>query len=327
MAKHILHRAAQSVENWLESRRGPQDSTRVIDPYIGYTTTQALILRGRVLTSKQRGKATADQSKWTNFRQMTSLFLTDEVADAEVNCDGITARTDDEGYFTLTLPATSTVGWVEKPVTLNNGEDETTCTALAHNPDARLLVISDIDDTVMQTGAYSLVRNIWTSLTGNALTRKIFPDATRFMETMSQDGLNPIYYVSSSPWNLHQFLQSIFERNGLIMGPMFLRDYGISETQFITGTHGDHKGASIDAILNGVDIPKAVLVGDTGQHDPFVYRDAIARHPNRIKAVVFRQAGPPDTKTQAAIKEIAGLGVPVLRGSSFSGFAETILAQ
>jgi phosphatidate phosphatase APP1 len=327
MIKHVLHRTAQSLENWLESKRGPQSAARVIEPYIGYTTTEALILRGRVLTATRRGVATANQSKVANFRQMTSLFLTNEVADAEVICDGVTARTDEEGYFTLTLPHTDDTGWIEKTVQMKDREDHAVCRALAPDPAARFAVISDIDDTVMETGAYSLARNLWTSLTGNAMTRNVYPDAVRFMGLMSDDGLNPIYYVSSSPWNLHHFLQTVFERNGLVPGPTFLRDLGISETQFIKGTHGDHKGASIDAILNGTGIGQAVLVGDTGQHDPTVYLDVIKRHPTRIKAVVLRQAGGPDSHTQSIIKEIAAQGVPVLRGSSFSGFAETILAQ
>lgn len=329
MSRNVLHKTALKLERLADRVwRRRQPATRIIEPYIGYGTRDAVILRGRVLTALRRGAPKPQQSSLTNLRQMVSLFMTDEVSGVEVQCQNMSAQTDEEGYFTLILPPSFDNGWVEHTVSLADHETTTTCAALIPNPKAQFIVISDIDDTVLKTGAYSLARNLWTSMTGNAMTRHIFPDAVTFMNKMSQNGLNPIFYVSSSPWNLHHFLEEIFERTGLVRGPKFLRDLGISETQFITGTHGDHKGTSIDAILNGSEITGAVLVGDTGQHDPFVYRDAIKRHPNRIKFIVLRQVGRgPNAKAQAAIKEIAALGVPVLRGSSFSGFAETIFAQ
>jgi phosphatidate phosphatase APP1 len=329
MIRNTLHRTAIHLERIADRLwQRKQSKTREIEPYIGYATLDALILRGRVLTALRRSDANPDQSKLRNTRQMLSMFLTDEVADVEVSCQNVTARSDEEGYFTLVLPRPDTTGWVEHEVLIKGHDAVAICPALIPDPNAAQLIISDIDDTVLKTGAYSLIRNLWTSLTGNPLTRTVFPDAIAFMNKLSEGGKNPIFYVSSSPWNLHHFLEQIFERTDLPRGPKFLRDLGISDTQFITGTHGDHKGSSIDTILNGSDIKRAILIGDTGQHDPFVYRDAIKRHPNRIKYVVLRQPGPgPDAKAQAAIKEIAALGVPVLRGSSFSGFAETIQAQ
>ena len=328
MIRSALHKIAvysERIGDRLWQRN--QSRSRIIDPYIGFATRDAVILRGRVLTAIRRGAATPDQSTFTNLRQMVSLFLTDEVADVELSCQGVTTRTDEEGYFTLTLPRTDLVGWADYIVAITGHEDTVICRALIPRGDADFTVISDIDDTVMQTGAYSLARNLWTSMTGNALTRKVFPDAIEFMDQMSQSGKNPVYYVSSSPWNLHYFLEQIFERNRLVRGPKFLRDLGISETQFITGTHGDHKGASIDAIVNGTDIHNVILVGDMGQHDPFVFRDAIKRHPERIKHIVLRQLGPsPDEHMRETLAEIDALGVPVLRDGSFAGFAKIILS-
>jgi phosphatidate phosphatase APP1 len=329
MVRNILHRTAIQLERFADKAwKRKQSKSALIEPYIGHATRDATILRGRVLTSIRRGNPKPNQSALTNLRQMTSLFLTDEVANVTLICNDVTTQTDEEGYFTLTLPRTDQTGWVDYAVTISGSDETTACPVLIPDPDAKYIVISDIDDTVLKTGAYSLLRNLWTSLTGNALTRHVFPDAISFMNRMSDGGLNPIYYVSSSPWNLHHFLEQIFDRSGLVRGPKFLRDLGISETQFISGTHGDHKGASIDAIINGSATNDIILVGDTGQHDPFVYRDAIKRHPNRIKYVVLRQVGgSPNAKVITATKDIAALGVPVLRGSSFAGFAETINAQ
>jgi phosphatidate phosphatase APP1 len=325
MLKTFLHRFLLTLENLIDSLRSEPEKRRMIEPYIGYATPDHRILRGRVLASLKRRKPDAEQSRWMNFRQMLGLFLTDEVAGVTVTSGGVQAVTDEEGYFTLLLPRDETVGWSSVPVEIKGHESSAACPIFVTGPEARYGVISDIDDTVLQTGAYSLLRNLWTSLTGNALTRKVFPDAIAFMQEMSEEGRNPVYYVSSSPWNLHHFLNRIFSLSGLVRGPKFLRDLGLSESQFITGTHGDHKGSSIDTILAADPDLRFVLVGDTGQHDAFVYRDAVERHPGRIAAVVLREPGPgPDAESLAAMHKIEAAGALLKHGTSFDGYAAAI---
>ena len=84
-------------------------------------------------------------------------------------------------------------------------------------------------------------------------------------------------------------LQASFHRTGLPLGPFFLRDLRISDTQFITGSHGHHKTASIELILAANPHLSFTLVGDTGQHDPHIYSDIVARHPGRIERVILRR--------------------------------------
>lgn len=328
MIKQAIHAAAWRAETVLDRIKGQRDTRRIIEPYIGYATPEHLILRGRVLSGLRRNKPTPDQSKWTNFRQMFALFLTDEVAGVSVEAEGVTAVSDEEGYFTLRLPRDARCGWVDVNVRLVSQETSVICSVLVPQEEAEFAIVSDIDDTMMRTGAYSLARNLWTSFTGNALTREVFADAVTFMDDLSQAGRNPVYYVSSSPWNLHHFLSRIFERAGLARGPKFLRDLGLSKTQFITGTHGDHKGGSIDILAAAnPDLP-LVLVGDTGQHDAFVYRDAVLRLPDRIAAVVLREPGMgPDAQSVAAMRDIRDAGVMLLSGPDFDGFSETILGR
>lgn len=326
MLRRFIHSVSWRSEYVLDRLRGQRDERRIIEPYVGYANPDHLVVRGRVLAALKRNKSTPTQSLWVNFRQMLSLFLTDEVRGVEVTAQGVEAITNEEGYFTLLLPRWTVQGWVNVEVSIAGEAGMTICPVLVTRQDAEFAVISDVDDTMLKTGAYSLLRNLWTSLTGNALTRRIFPDAVGFIAALSKDGRNPVYYVSSSPWNLHHFLTRIFDRAGLLRGPMFLRDLGISKTQFITGTHGDHKGGSIDVLMAANPDLQFILVGDTGQHDAFVYRDAIARHPGRVRAVVLREPGPgPDAKNAAAMAEISATGTPLLHASGFSGFAERVL--
>lgn len=328
MIKKLVHAVAWRTEYVIDRLKRQRDRRQIIEPYVGYATPTHLVVRGRVLAALRRSKPLPTQSLWVNFRQMVSLFLTDEVGGVTVRAAGAEAVSDEEGYFTLLLPRGAEEGWIDIDVEIAGRDGATRCPVLIARNDAAFGVISDIDDTVLQTGAYSILRNLWTSLTGNALTRRVFPDAVMFIERLSQSGRNPVYYVSSSPWNLHQFLQAIFARAGLPKAPKFLRDLGLSKTQFVTGTHGDHKGGSIDVLLAANPSLGYILVGDTGQHDAFVYRDAIERHPGRIKAVVLREPGPgPDQGSKAAMQVIRETGTPLLHAPTFDGFAESLLDQ
>ena len=385
-----LRRVALGVERALDRlltfkiRRRPP----LIEPYIGYSTPEALIARGRVLTYLRRQSPQPEQGWFTNLRQMVLLFLTDEVegvrlragrnaggdrsagggpgagtasgagagsrGSGSADAGAPTAVSDVEGYFTLVVPrdAAPTPGdestirpksdaeaeveaparaavrrrggpnWTEVVARIEGSDERAALPVLVPGADARLGVISDIDDTVMETGAYSLARNLWTSLTGNALTRRVFPDSVALLDRLSEGGRNPVFYVSSSPWNLHHFLESVFGRAGVVPGPMFLRDLGISENP-AENTHGGHKGAAIDTLMEANPGLPFWLLGDTGQHDAEIYLQAARRHPGRVVRVALREPGPgPDAEARAAMEALRALGVEVTSSRDFRAFVE-----
>ena len=314
----LLQRIAVRAEHGWE-RLTATGGDPVLDAYRGYATPEALVVRGRVLTALRRTKPEPEASRWTNLLQMAGLFLTSEVSGIAVHSaeTGCATRSDAEGYIRLDVPRTDHApGWNEVHLEIE-GRPGTRrgFPVLIPPPEARRGVISDIDDTMMRTGAYSLARNLWTTFTGSALTREIFPDAVELMARL-HDRVNPVFYVSSSPWNLHHFLDAVFARAGLVAGPMFLRDLGLTGNR----GHRDHKGAAIDAILAAnPDLP-FVLIGDTGQKDAFVYRDAIARHPGRIERVILREpvVGAPRASLEA-IDAMERAGVAVHHDRDFAG--------
>ena len=292
-----------------------------IDPYFGHATPTEVILRGRVLTRRAIEaveELEEDPSLWTNFKSMIALFNTREMSDVRIACETVDTLSDEEGYFELSLPRPADkAGWITHEISFGDAKDGAQLSALLPASDAEFGIISDIDDTLIKTDAWSLRRNLWNSLTGNAQSRHVFPDAVRLISQLHA-GVNPVYYVSSSPWNLHGFLSEIFERAGLVRGPKFLRDLGISETQFITGTHGQHKGEAINQILTANPSLSFILLGDTGQHDPHVYHDAILRHPGRIQKIILRAPKPNYPKSkQDWIDKIIEIGVPIFVGENY----------
>lgn len=327
MIKSALHFLAVLLERLLDRLPRRKRVARVIDPYIGYAgrdgeTADWIILRGRVLSKLTNATPRAGQGRFKNFRQILRLFITHEVGGVRVSAQGVPATSDEEGYFALSLPCPDVTGWHDVPVQIDGLPEAHICPVFIPRPDAQFIVISDIDDTMLETGAYALWRNLWTSTTGNSLTRHVFPDAVDLMARLSGGGRNPVFYVSSSPWNLHGLLRDIFARTKLTLGPMFLRDLGVSDSQFVSGTHGDHKGGSIDTILAALPDLPVILIGDTGQHDARVYLDAIGRHAARIKAVVLREPGPgPNARARAAMDEIRATGTPLLHGADYTAMA------
>ena len=306
-------------------RRGFGDPE--IDPYFGHATPSTVILRGRILSRKVKKavkKVEADASLWTNFRAMIALFNTREMSGMRVSCMGHETQSDEEGYFELVLPRPdNAAGWIDHKVKFGEGDDCAHLTALLPTLDAEFGIISDIDDTLIKTDAWSLPRNLWNSLTGNAHSRYVFPDAIQLIQTLHKD-INPVFYVSSSPWNLHGILTEIFDRAGLVRGPKFLRILGISESKFITGKRGHHKGAAIDEILAANPELNFILIGDTGQHDAYVYHEVLERHPGRIRQIILRAPLPGLSKeNQLCVDKIKKTDTPIFVGETY----QSILGQ
>lgn len=329
-----LHRIAlrlEAVIDRLVDRWRPNEGAPVIEPYRGLADDDGAVLRGRVLAGRRRTVPKPGQSRLQSARQMMEMFLTREVPGAHLVVPGTDFATtaDDDGYFEMPLPEVDVVpGWSVVEVELDGmPESRIECPVYRTGSEASVGVISDVDDTVLETGSHSLVRNLWTTFTGSVLTRRIFPDAIVLVDHLTDHGRNPVYYVSSSPWNMHALLDAVFERAALQAGPLFLRDYGLKEGQFIAGPHEVHKSAAIDRILDANRGLPFILVGDTGQHDAEIYLDACRRHGGRIIGVVLRETGrAADEATRQKLAQMRSMGATVWVGPTLDT-AVTVLGR
>ncbi len=138
-------------------------------------------------------------------------------------------------------------------------------------PGARFGVISDVDDTVLVTGATDAVGMARTVFTGNALSRMTFDGVAELYRALRGEQGNPIFYVSSSPWNLYDLLDDFLALNGLPAGPILLRDWGLSSIELLPTDHHHHKLGTIHAILSTYPDLPFLLLGDSGQQDPEIY--------------------------------------------------------
>lgn len=271
-------------------------------PYLTYGTRERLFVKGRVLVARSIEPAREDASLWENLKNAYRRFESDEVPYAEVELrfgdSSVRAVADDEGYFESWLepaaplpPDHAYVQQVEveliSPLRAYQTETLTTASVIVPSERAEFGVISDMDDTVLQTGATSVISMARKVLFGNARTRMPFEGVDAFYRALHRD-LNPIFYVSSSPWNLYDVLVEFLDLNDIPLGPVLLRDWGVTATELLPTSHGTHKLETIEAILvTYPDLP-FLLIGDSGQEDPEIYTEIVRRHGEQITGIYIR---------------------------------------
>jgi phosphatidate phosphatase APP1 len=160
-------------------------------------------------------------------------------------------------------------------------------------PTARHVVVSDIDDTVLQSDATHLIKMARHVFLGNAHTRLPFPGVAALYRALfhgaSGEEMNPMFYVSSSPWNLYDLLAQFFHLQDIPIGPvLFLRNWGVSEDELLPTRHVKYKKNTIRQMLDFYPDLPFILIGDSGQEDPEIYADLVREYPERIEAVYIR---------------------------------------
>lgn len=299
------------------------DNPLKIVPFFGYGTNEKIRIKGRVLEDEGAIVSHAEDSVWRNIFNMYRRFETDEIPFARVKAVFQNSETetvaDDEGYFTAEFSNVEIAAeklWQEigfellEPVSIDKQQPKTAGSFLTQLPGAKFGVISDIDDTVMETNVLNRLKMLITTIAANEHTRVPFEGVSAFYRAL-QKGIsgnenNPIFYVSSSPWNLYGFLIEFMRKHEIPFGPLFLKDFG-SHTIFNGGDHLEHKIENITHILETFAHLPFVLIGDSGEKDPEIYRQINEKFPGRIRAVYIRDVNPNPERRESVSKLITDL--------------------
>ena len=300
----------------------PKERAGEIAAYRGYSDGSQLWVRGRVLEGAPRSHAERSDSRWSNLVASFKRWESDEVPGIEVELEHLgstrTVRTDDEGYYEAEIalddkaPATTTV---TAQVRLEGQTLTATHRVTSPGENARFVVVSDLDDTVIVTELTHLPRAAKRTILGNAATRESLPGVSRLYRSLAggENGAdNPVFYLSDSSWNLYDLLSEFLTLHTLPPGPLLLRDLGIAART------SDHKVQSLSELLRRFDTLPFVLLGDSGQHDAATYSAIAREYRSRIRAIYIRDVDPEvesdhDAEVDRIISENEDLGIPFLR--------------
>jgi phosphatidate phosphatase APP1 len=323
---HAIEKRFDEFRFSLKQRFGLLDPFEIM-PYRGHGTPHKLFLKGRVL--EERGITSSGQydTVWDNLRNMARRFASDEVPGARVRASfgRLTAEAvaDEEGFFDvgfdLLEPLTGSGGWYPIELELlhprSPGGGPVLFTGRVLVPGgARFGIISDIDDTVVRSSATNVMKMARIVLLNNAHTRLPFEGVGAFYEALrrgpDEQAENPIFYVSSSPWNIYDVLQDFLDVHGVPEGPLFLKDWSPS----VLGKHRGHKLGIIRKLLSTYPNLPFVLIGDSGEEDPEIYSQVVREYPGRVLAVYIRDvtSAERDAEVKTIAREMRNVGVELV---------------
>ena len=310
LKKHFSKLAAEIEGNFdavalaLRKRLHSNDPLQIVT-YRSYGTVNRLYIKGRVLEEKTIPKSSDQDSILKNLVSMYKRFESDEVPHARLRVNFqnklYEVTTDDEGYFTVNhlteTPLTREDMWyeadvelIDAPISFSPGL-KSTAHVLIPPMDSEYGIISDIDDTIVKTTATDLLAMAKNTFFHNAHTRLPFAGVSEFYKSLQlgKNGKrnNPFFYVSSSPWNLYDLLIDFLDVNDIPEGPLLLRDFGLDANKE-SADHMGHKFKEIKNILQAYPQLNFVLIGDSGQEDPKIYREIVKKFPGRILAIYIR---------------------------------------
>ena len=268
--------------------------------YAGYRNATTVRAKGRIVRFEHALKP--GDGFVEKVRAMLEIYNSEELPGIAVRCEGYGTSaevvTDDEGYFDFELkidqPLPPTTMWESLTLTTPGREAQQAgfkVPIIAPGTDHHWGIISDIDDTVVETGATDFRRHWRRIVAERPQDRLAVPGASALYKTIARDHLapaRPFFYVSSSPWNLYGFIMEFMELNAIPHGPMFLKDYGFDRGQFIHKGHDDHKLEAIERVMAFYPELRFLLIGDNGQRDVTIYAKVVEDFRERVAAVFIR---------------------------------------
>jgi len=323
-------------------------------PFFGYRSSKRLCISARALRAGQNDFSIG--GRWRALCTMLAQFASHEIAGLYVSLrlnspNGasreFSAASDKEGFVHFDvelddwqLPAGAR--WERATFTWSYDGVDSCAEAHLLAPDAaaNLGVISDIDDTIIETGitgnVRALMRNWKRVLMQMPEERIAVPGVVGFYNALGGNSAldegsadlesspgeptdRPFFYVSSSPWNLYSYLVAYKKSRKLPLGPIAMRDWGLNSETFGSSSHGTHKHNAIGHILDLYPEIQFVLIGDDTQGDLIAFGQIVKDYPGRIATVFVRTIDGALSEVELTAKSmIENANVPLWRGPDFA---------
>jgi phosphatidate phosphatase APP1 len=298
----------------------------IIKVYHGFGHAKQLTIYGHVLKFGPLPRKRYSKNTITNTLALLRLFMVKPYPNATVqmNWKGTlcTAKTDNDGFFKLQWEAGPDLkhGWHDVVVDMTNSDGTVINSGKGgvYVPySTQYAFVSDIDDTFLISHSANLRKRLFVLFTENARSRKPFDGSVKHYQLLAQsnttpDQPNPFFYVSSSEWNLYDYILEFTRVNKLPEGVFLLNVLKQFQEIFKTGQNNHQtKFTRIVRILQAYPHQRFILLGDSSQHDPYIYASLVEHFPKQIHAVYIRDVYEKNKqKVAEVLLKIESKGVP-----------------
>ncbi len=286
----------------IKRRIGKLDSVKV-EPLYAFGNEKKILFKARVVESYKQSKPAPGKTYLHNILAALRRYAGSSLPEAQVKVtyhgQTKTLESDLEGIISCSFENSFDKKQDEDRICFSiipeegiKPEREKICIDVFRYPsDHPLGIISDIDDTVLISHATRVGKKFWLSVSKNAYTRRPFPGVSNFYKALTEGGKNPVFYVSSSDWNLFDMIRDFMNYRKIPAGPLLLKDLHVDLRNIWKsgGGNHDHKLEKVEMLMDLYPGMKFILIGDSGQHDPELYAEVMEKHPGRVKAVYIRE--------------------------------------
>ena len=293
--------------------------------YHGYGQSNQLMIHGHVFKRSPLPRKNYRSGVIRNTLALLRLFLVKPFPHIVVSMtwEGETfhAKTDEDGFFKFDWIDTPPLpfGWHEVDVqALIADRVAASSRGSVYVPhETQYGFVSDIDDTFLISHSATLRKRLYVLFTKNARSRKPFDGSVKHYQLLALGNTtpaapNPFFYVSSSEWNLYDYILEFTRINGM-PGGVFLLNRLKRLSQLLKTGQNNHqtKFTRIARILETYPRQRFVLLGDNSQHDPYIYEALVKHFPKQIHAVYIRDIHKKNAyKALAVLVKIEAAGVP-----------------
>lgn len=320
------------VKKWREKLFGWIRLTHrpVVKVYHGYGGSGQLVVFGHVLAISPLPRKKYHRNIWTNTLALIRLFMVKPLPSARVELRFkelmLQNTAEKDGFFRFqwrpdTMPAP---GWHEVEVHLAEGVVKKYYGHVQGKGEIyvpyskQYAIISDIDDTFLISHSSNFRKRMYVLLTENAYSRKPFEGVVKHYQALGFAGTtaqepNPFFYVSSSEWNLYDYIRDFSHKNELPRGVFLLSQLKTFSELTKTGQNRHTtKFARIVRILDSYPQQDFILLGDDSQHDPMIYASVVEHFRDQIRAVYLRNVFEKNlVKVKECIHKMEEAGIPV----------------
>jgi len=290
----------------------------IIQAYLGFGNQSTFFIKGRVLENEGVIETLSD-SKLQNLLETFKRIETDEIPGAKVKLEFLNRTfeviADEEGYFEIEGNHKADIDLVGiRPGVINLLEPnvpheklEVKSEFIFPQREAKYGIISDVDDTVLQTHMTSrmMLKMMYVSFLKGAHQRLPMEGMKAVLDELCESentvARHPIFYVSNSPYNIYDVLSDFIEIQKLPKGPLMLRDFGMNLI-FKKKDFVPHKLVVIRRILSYYPELPFICLGDTASNDADYYIQLAEEFPGRIRSILIRETK--DNKNARRIRKL-----------------------